>query len=263
MVKKLKKLLNKIILYDDIQKSLTKLNTDIESIKHSLNILSIDIESIKNKNIYLDRYENKDFEIKEINKLISEKIKTNHPVKLHIGCGTKYKNGWINIDNNSDINIGKLDFNWDLLKRLPLPASSVDFIFHEHFIEHLTYDQGQLFFMNCSSILKSGGVMRIACPDLDAVITSYINDNWREQDWVEKYGYQWIRSRGEMVNICLNNNPWGHQFVYSKEDLIRSLIDAGFQKNKISEVNFSESKYNDLQNLETRKDSIIFEVTKE
>ena len=30
-------------------------------------------------------------------------------IKLHIGCGTLYKENWINIDNNSDNNIEQLD----------------------------------------------------------------------------------------------------------------------------------------------------------
>lgn len=63
-------------------------------------------------------------------------------IKLHIGCGTVYKEGWINIDNNSDNNIEKMDFMWDLRKPLPLPENSVDFIYNEHFLEHLTVDEG-------------------------------------------------------------------------------------------------------------------------
>ena len=42
----------------------------------------------------------------------------------------------------SDNNIKKLDFMWDLRKPLPLPENSVDFIYNEHFLEHLTADEG-------------------------------------------------------------------------------------------------------------------------
>ena len=31
------------------------------------------------------------------------------PLKLNLGCGNDYKEGWINIDNNSANNIKKLD----------------------------------------------------------------------------------------------------------------------------------------------------------
>lgn len=42
------------------------------------------------------------FKIKKI-------LATSDLIPLHIGCGTLYKEGWINIDNNSDHNIQKLD----------------------------------------------------------------------------------------------------------------------------------------------------------
>lgn len=198
----------------------------------------------------------------KLNKIITEYKKNNLPIKLHIGCGILYKDEWINIDNNSDNNIKKLDLNWDISKNLPLTEASVDYIYNEHFIEHLTYVQGQNFLKNAFKILKHGGVARIACPDLDYLINGYIENNWREQDWVTKYNCQWIKSRCEMINICLNISPWGHQYVYNREDLTRALTEAGFRKENIYEVEYSKSKYKDLQNLETRKDSIIFEALK-
>jgi predicted SAM-dependent methyltransferase len=63
-----------------------------------------------------------------------------------------------------------------------------------------------------------------------------------------------------MINVSLTY--WGHRYVYNKEDLVRALVESGFDKENIYEVNFSESKYKDLQHLETRKDSMIFEVRK-
>lgn len=202
------------------------------------------------------------FQKRKFNKIIKEKQDNNLPINLHIGCGTLYKDGWINIDNNSDNNIEKLDFNWDLSKNLPLAETCVDYIYSEHFIEHLTYDQGQKFLKHVFKVLKKGGVMRIACPDLDNIIDGYVKDNWRQQDWVTTYGCQWIKSRCEMVNLCLNKNLWGHQYIYNREDLIRALTEAGFSKENINEVEFSKSAYKYLQNLETRKDSLIFEVIK-
>lgn len=193
---------------------------------------------------------------------ISRNIKPQSKIKLHIGCGTIYKKNWINIDNNSDNNINKLDLNWDLTKDLPFPNDSVDFIYNEHFIEHLTYLQGQKFLKNIFNLLKNGGVIRIACPDLKQVIEGYYFDNWRKQDWVTTFGFQWIKSRCEMVNICLNKYPWGHQYVYDREDMIRALIEAGFKKTNIKEKKIGKSTFKELVNLESRKDSMIFEITK-
>jgi len=88
-------------------------------------------------------------------------------IKLHLGCGTIYKEGWINIDNNSDKNIQKLDLDWDLRNSLPFPDNSVDFIFNEHFLEHLTVEEGIQAIKDFFRVLKPGGTMRIAMPDLE------------------------------------------------------------------------------------------------
>lgn len=195
------------------------------------------------------------------NKIVYSNLnKKNKIKKLHIGCGAIYKEGWINIDNNSDKNIKKIDLVWDLRKKLPFPGNSVDFIYSEHFIEHLTYQQGQELLKNLFNIIKKKGVLRIACPDLKKIINGYYYNNWREQSWVKDFNFSWIKSRCEMVNICVNKNQWGHQYVYDEEDLKRALRDVGFKK--IKKEKFKNSKYPELKNLETRKDSLIIEAIK-
>lgn len=184
------------------------------------------------------------------------------PVKLHIGCGTNFKETWINIDNNSDANIARLDLNWDLSKGIPFPNGSVDFIYHEHFIEHLSFEEGRVFLKECHRVLKKGGVTRIACPDLDDLITDYLNDTWREKDWVTTYKYEWIPSRAYMLNICLNQTPWGHKYVYNKEDLVAQLRAANFDSANISECEVNTSAFQELAGAETRADSMIFEAIK-
>ena len=53
--------------------------------------------------------------------------------KLHVGCGEIYLEDWINIDIESP----KADLIHDLRKPLPFEDDSIDFIYNEHFIEHL------------------------------------------------------------------------------------------------------------------------------
>ena len=183
-------------------------------------------------------------------------------IKLHIGCGTLYKDGWINIDNNSDNNIEKLDINHDLSTGLPFDDLTVDYIYNEHFIEHLSREDGLKFMHECQRVLKIGGVLRISCPDLDKIIDGYINNNWREQDWVKTYHYEWIESKCQMLNLNLNETPWGHKYVYNKEDLLAQLVNAGFNKEDIKEEVFSHSQIKDLHNIDTRADGMFFEAKK-
>lgn len=195
--------------------------------------------------------------IKKIfNNLLGKKI------KLHVGCGTLYKENWINIDNNSDHNIEKIDINHDLSTGLPFGNDSVDFIYNEHFIEHLSREDGLKFMIECHRVLKNGGILRIACPDLDQIIHSYINDNWRECDWVKKYNCEWIESGCQMININLNEFPWGHKYLYNKSELIIQLTKAGFSLENIIKASYCSSEYQELRGIDTRVDSMIFDIRK-
>src|SRR5665811_349830 len=112
---------------------------------------------------------------KTAKELVAEHQKQNLPVKLHVGCGTKYFDGWINLDNNSDFNISKLEINHDMRLPLPFEEDSVDFIYNEHFLEHLTIEEGQQAIKDFMRVLKKGGVMRMAMPDLKETVDNYLN----------------------------------------------------------------------------------------
>ncbi len=185
----------------------------------------------------------------------------NKQLKLNLGCGTDYKPDWINIDNNSYKNIKKLDINWDLSRGIPFENNSVDFIFNEHFLEHLTVEEGQTFLKDCKRVLKKGGVLRISMPDLENTVKDYFNPNWKEEkkDFYKKFGLDFIKTRAEKINISFR--WWGHKWLYDGEELERRLKEAGF--NNIKFCNLRESEYPDLRNLETRNEStLIAEVIK-
>lgn len=106
-------------------------------------------------------------------------------IKLHFGCGPRILKGWINIDlfytnydnylkyykdefYGPDIRGCKDDFfRIDITKTpLPLPDNSVDVIFHEDFIEHLSQRDQYIFLVETLRVLKKGGVHRINTPNL-------------------------------------------------------------------------------------------------
>jgi predicted SAM-dependent methyltransferase len=184
---------------------------------------------------------------------------TKKTLKLNIGCGTDYKRGWINIDNNSDDNINKLDINWDLRNPLPFSDNSVDFIFNEHFIEHLTVEDGQIAIRDLMRVLKPGGVMRIATPDLEVTVNKYMNIPLDKDPTVKKYKMDFIKTRAERINIGFR--WWGHKWIYDWEELERRLREAGCEKPVRCKLR--KSKHSQLKNLETREEStLIAEITK-
>lgn len=180
-------------------------------------------------------------------------------IRLNVGCGTDYKKGWINIDNNSDENITKLDLNWDLRNPLPFADESVDYIFNEHFIEHLTVDEGKAAVQDFMRVLKPGGVLRMATPDLEVTVDKYINLPLSKDPTIRRFGLEFIKTRAERLNISFR--WWGHKWLYDWEELSRRIEEAGFSNFKRCSINKSEHQA--LRKLETRDESkLIIEVTK-
>lgn len=58
---------------------------------------------------------------------------------------------------------------WEFKKGdcLPIPDRSIDFIFSEHFFEHLLFPDAVALFRECSRVLKPGGIIRTVVPDAD------------------------------------------------------------------------------------------------
>lgn len=206
-------------------------------------------------------YSNEQYNDRDSIKININNLIKNNVIKLHLGCGTVYKDGWINIDNNSDNNIQKLDINWDLRMPLPFPDNSADFIYNEHFLEHLTVEEGISAIKDFYRVLKPRGVMRIAMPDLESTVNAYFDENWKENNksFFEKFGLTFIQTRAERINIGFR--WWGHKWLYDWEELERRLKESGCEK--IQRCTIFKSEYEELCNLETRNEStLIAEVTK-
>jgi predicted SAM-dependent methyltransferase len=184
-------------------------------------------------------------------------------IKLHLGCGTVYKDGWINIDNNSDFNIQKLDLAYDLANGLPFPDNYADYIFHEHFIEHLSYRDGSVFLRECLRVLKPGGIMRFSTPDLNEAIREYQDPEifLKNKPIRDSYGYG---NLSPCITFNLGLREWGHQFIYDKPEIQSLLVTIGANRNNITFCASNESTDPALCNLETRIDTgfVIAEVRK-
>jgi predicted SAM-dependent methyltransferase len=172
------------------------------------------------------------------------------PYRLHLACGTVHRPGWVNIDRDPASEI--IDLSWDLRDPLPIPDGSAEAIFHEHFMEHLTVEEGLALSRECKRLLMPGGILRIAMPDLAECVRQYYENDWR-QPWMEKYGYQFIQTRAETINIAFRE--WEHKWLYDREELHRRLKEAGFTK--VRDCNLNESTVPHLCGLETRIESLL------
>jgi predicted SAM-dependent methyltransferase len=176
------------------------------------------------------------------------------PRRLQIGCGKNRFDGWINADISP-----RSDLIIFVQRKLPFQDNSLQRIYMEHVLEHVSYPVGMAFLREALRVLQPGGVIRIAMPDLDDLIEGYCED-WRRFDWMKWPEYSFIKTRAEMINIAFR--WWGHRHLYNREELARTLTEAGFRQ--FSFVENGESSYKDLQGLETRLDSkLVVEAVKD
>ncbi len=89
--------------------------------------------------------------------------------KLHLGCGKAYLPGWVNVDIFSTV---KADAYHDVTA-LPFERESFDLLYCSHLLEHVHRHMVLATLNHWASLLKSGGVMRLAVPDFEAVCLQY------------------------------------------------------------------------------------------
>jgi predicted SAM-dependent methyltransferase len=170
----------------------------------------------------------------------SQKVLLLNSNKLNLGCGWNAIEGWINIDFDGPPSV----FSHDLTKPLPLAKGSIDFIFSEHFIEHIRREEAVSLLQECHRVLRPNGIVRISTPDLESIMNQYTaNDpkRWQHDDFVPD-------TKCQMLNRAVRD--WGHQFIYDFDELKLLFEEAGF--NYIKRVKRHESDHAELECLETR-----------
>ena len=92
------------------------------------------------------------------------------PVKLNLGCGRKYLEGYVNCDVVPSIQADKY-FNLDSVP-YPFESGSVDEIYMDNVLEHLTNIPAIM--EELHRLLRSGGRLRVIVP--------YAKSDWAFQD---------------------------------------------------------------------------------
>lgn len=150
--------------------------------------------------------------------------------KINLGCGTNSLEGWENHDSDLDIR-----------KPLPYADKSIDFIFCEHCVEHLTSQEAYLFFKECFRSLKSGGIVRIAVPSLLKIIDEadldYLN-------FISRFGFP-NTIQGACEAIIFGH---GHLSVWTPDLLCSMLRAGGFKRIVLRAV--GESSIDTLKGIE-------------
>ena len=147
-------------------------------------------------------------------------------MRANLGCGSQICPDWINIDL---VRTGPGVVAHDLSTGIPLPDASCEVVYHSHVLEHLRRSDAQFFMRECFRVLKPGGILRVAVPDLEQICRQYLLalDRALAKGAHAACDYEWImlelfdqtvrpQSGGDM-RAYLQQNPLPNEaFVYER-----------------------------------------------
>lgn len=154
---------------------------------------------------------------------------------INMGSGPFVVAGLINIDFFFTAGI---DYGADLRYPLKIGSETVDGIFIEHTLEHLTYSEAGHLLAECYRILKPAGVIRIVLPDLSLFINNYSsgNDEWFAawERLMFTHSSEPERARRRLASpleaISFVTQEYGHKSSWDFHTLKAYLEKAGFLK---------------------------------
>ena len=169
-------------------------------------------------------------------------------LRLHLGCGTTTPAGWVNVDGALGARLARLPAlrpllratrafrsEWppsitvhDLRKPFPWRSGSASAIYSSHTLEHLTRDEGRHFLRECHRVLRPGGVIRIAVPDLALILTAYEKGVFPAVELLERLGVSSACPEDGLLKRLLA--PWirfPHRCMYDGDSLVGAMAEAG------------------------------------
>jgi predicted SAM-dependent methyltransferase len=173
----------------------------------------------------------------------------NEPVKrLQVGAGRMKLEGWL----NTDIEPQPGEVFLDAGVVFPFPDKTFKYVYGEQVIEHLTYQEAQVFVRESFRVLAPGGRIRLATPDLLLLIALFNPEKTPTQKKVLDFHVRTNKLSTtplpETAWFNRLNHAWGHQFLYDPQSLTATLDAAGFTS--VTHVKLGESDAPDLQNIE-------------
>jgi predicted SAM-dependent methyltransferase len=197
---------------------------------------------------------------------------------LHCGCGLNLQPGWINTDSARltdengvkttpeqlicvDDSVFYVEHN--AVQAFPFSDGSFDWIFAEHFIEHVTLDEAIFWLSEMRRLVVKDGWLRISTPDLRKYIEGYLNEsnpffNKHRQSLQYMFGTHIPNRKAWMVNQIFYH--YGHKWIYDFDEIRFAAVSAGFQADAVVLCRFHYGHVTELNllDLQMRTDESIY-----
>lgn len=155
----------------------------------------------------------------------SRKYRGRHGMAMHLGCGSRIKDGWVNVDLTRTA-----DLTLDVRERLPFQDNTFSIIYSEHFLEHFDYPHDITHLLTeCCRVLEPGGIHSFAVPDGELVLRYYAT-RATDPDVAQaqlRWNPAWCKTQMDHVNYCMRQNG-EHRWYYDEETMRLLLTSVGF-----------------------------------
>ncbi len=177
-------------------------------------------------------------------------------LRVNIGCGQTPTAGWKNFDNSWSIRLSshptatrllslagfitptrmsfltmarRANIQWaDATRRIPLETGSVDALYSSHMIEHLDRAEANRFLNEARRVLRSGGVLRLAAPDIRFHVDNYLTDldadHFIAMTLLTRPRLRGLRAKLKYLAV----GDRDHQWMYDGNSLVKLLTAVGF-----------------------------------
>lgn len=169
------------------------------------------------------------------------------PIRLEIG-GHEPRDGWLVTNVNAFAS-----YYLDAVKPWPLDDNTVEYVFSDNVIEHLTLEAGRAMLIQAHRCLRPGGIIRVVTPDLRAHVEMYLAGGTALANNASTH----YRNLGLVVEhpVDLVRIPvasFGHHqgYLYDFETLAAELVAAGFTNP--TQCALGESSHTPLRGMDIR-----------
>jgi predicted SAM-dependent methyltransferase len=133
---------------------------------------------------------------------------------LNLGCGARFHPACVNVDLHPH---HPSVVRHDVRQPLPFASGSFDAVFHSHLLEHLPTERVFAFLTDCWRVLRPGGILRVAVPDLEQIARLYLQalDKSLGGDGVWQERYEWLML--ELFDQVGRERPGGAMLDYFRQ----------------------------------------------
>lgn len=133
---------------------------------------------------------------------------------VNVGCGRQAHPAWCNLDLTACAP-GVIEH--DLRQGLPFDDNACDAVYHSHVLEHLRPEEAARLLAECFRVLKPGGTLRIAVPDLEGIARQYLSTlEAAADDPSASADHQWMTV--ELLDQLVRTRSGGQMRQYFEDD---------------------------------------------